>query len=264
MVMRMFLRYSPAMRTFVLLCIVFLMTACFKAPAPDATMDEHAGHSMPMEEEKPDLFVEDRSSGKEIAFSVLQGGKVITDFGVSHTKEMHLVVARDDLKYFYHLHPAMDEQGVWHVDFVPNASGRYWLYADFVDVENRPYTLRFSKDVPGAVTNHGFVRDERHQKSYQGTNVTFESVEVEGGTELRFALTDTEGNPVVLEEYLGAKGHSVLLSSVNGAYVHSHPSPVETTRGGATFFVPLERDPAYRIFTQFQIEGRVITTVFDW
>ena len=250
------------MRTFVSVCTVLLLAGC-SSVSHEGQESEH-GEQMAMNEDKPELFVEDRSTGKDLAFAVLQGGKIITDFGESHTKKMHLIVARDDLKYFYHLHPEIDTEGVWHVNFVPNASGRYRLYADFVDVENRPYLLRFGKTVPGEVKDHGYVRDERREKTYEEIDVTFESAEVEGGTELRYTLTDAEGNPVVLEEYLGAKGHSVLLSSVNGAFIHTHPAEGPQERGAATFFVPRERDPAYRIFTQFQVEGRVITTAFDW
>lgn len=77
---------------------------------------------------------------------------------------------------------------------------------------------------------------------------------------------DREGRNVVFEKYLGEKGHSVLIGP-SGDFIHTHPFKeyVGYDESDPPVFVtpPLE-DYFYRIFTQFQIKGKVITVNFDW
>jgi hypothetical protein len=84
---------------------------------------------------------------------------------------------------------------------------------------------------------------------------------IEGdGVVFAYTITDAMGKNVEVEEYLGAKGHSVLISPA-ADFIHTHAQEKE---GTPVFATPLPSDPFYRIFTQFQIAGEVITVSFDW
>jgi len=209
----------------------------------------------------PDLrFQEDQGeSTLDLAFSIRDHGTVFTDFGVSHTKEMHLIVVRDDLQYFQHLHPERDKRGIWHVDFQPKAGGTHWLYADFVDSAGDVYILREEKSYVGDIGRHGIAQNTQTVKSFDGYRVEFTPTVEDGDLILRYTIIDQEENPVRLQTYLGAKGHSVLISP-SGDFIHTHMEEGDEP----VFRTPLPKDAFYRVFTQFQIEGTVITTDFDW
>ena len=74
--------------------------------------------------------------------------------------------------------------------------------------------------------------------------------------ELRFTITK-DGAPVHTEPYLGAGGHLVALREGDLAFLHVHPMD-DSVRFAATF--PTEG--RYRLFLQFQHEGRVQTVAF--
>ena len=78
--------------------------------------------------------------------------------------------------------------------------------------------------------------------------------------DLRFTITK-DGEPVRTEPYLGAGGHLVALRDGDLAFLHVHPTNEAGTNEigfGATF--PTEG--SYRLFLQFQHNGRVQTVAF--
>ena len=202
-----------------------------------------------------------------VAFSVLKDGAVFQDFGINHTKEMHLIALREDLQYFHHLHPERDASGVWRIAFVPEAAGVYRFYADFVDRAGNNYALRFQKAFPGNPGTDSFQPDFTTKKSVGAYTVEFlPPLTSASGIEYGYRITDAEGHDVPVEQYLGAQGHSVLISP-SGDYIHTHPH--EEYEGfrptdAPQFVVPIPKDPYYRIFTEFQVAGKVFIVVFDW
>jgi hypothetical protein len=90
--------------------------------------------------------------------------------------------------------------------------------------------------------------------------IQLETREKEGSTDFVYSVWGPQGVPAFLEDYLGAKGHSVLLTP-SGEYIHTHAAmegetPVFTAEGLTA--------PYYRVYTEFQIEGQVLTAAFDW
>ena len=75
-------------------------------------------------------------------------------------------------------------------------------------------------------------------------------------SELRFTIT-RDGRPVDTEPYLGAGGHLVALREGDMAFLHVHP-----TGDGPDFEVEFPTPGRYRLFLQFQHEGRVHTVAF--
>jgi hypothetical protein len=74
--------------------------------------------------------------------------------------------------------------------------------------------------------------------------------------DLRFTVT-RDGRPVAIGDYLGAKGHLVALREGDLAFLHVHPDE-RSLRFEATF----PTAGRYRLFLQFQVDGRVHTAEF--
>jgi hypothetical protein len=79
--------------------------------------------------------------------------------------------------------------------------------------------------------------------------------------ELSFTVT-RGGKPVGVEPYLGADGHLVVLRQGDLAYLHAHPIEEEGGGGPIRFMVEYPSAGRYRLFLQFQHEGRVHTAEF--
>lgn len=76
------------------------------------------------------------------------------------------------------------------------------------------------------------------------------------GEALAFDIT-RDGKPIETEPYLGAGGHLVALREGDLAFLHVHPNDE-----GVAFEADLEPDTRYRLYLQFQHEGKVHTAEF--
>jgi len=206
------------------------------------------------------LIIRDQSTDSEIAFSVRDGDEAFREYGVSHTKEMHLIVMRDDLQHFHHLHPQRDADGVWRVAFTPPAGGTYWRYADFVDTDEQTYTIRFDKQYSGDPVTYGIAKNFDREKTVDGYRIQLKDSVADGDVTFAYTITDSQGQSPQLEEYLGAIGHNVLISP-SGDFIHTHPPETGAT---PVFTTAVPPDHFYRVFTQFKIKGKVLTVNFDW
>lgn len=239
--------------TLIVVIIGFLMTGCAPASQHDdmAHMDSMAAGG------GATYSVDPASTGSGIAFVIRKNGNVLTDFGIAHTKPMHLIVVRDDLTHFSHLHPVMGSGGVWSIPFTPNAGGTYWLYADFVDANGTPTVQRFSKTFAGNVGTYGLVPDSATTKKTDGISVRFTATANGKQTTLTYDATKG-GKPVTLEDYLGAKGHAIVLTA-DGEYVHAH---ADTNVLSFQATLP-SVNALYRTFVEFQTEGKLHDVSFD-
>lgn len=244
--------------TSTLLVSSLLLAAC--TPTGSSPHKQTSGGHTPSQAGSANLIVRDQSTDTEIAFSVRDGEETFNDYGISHTKEMHLIVVRDDLRYFHHLHPERDAAGTWHTAFEPPAGGTYWLYADFIEMNKASHTIRFERTYQGKKNAYGIAKNFERMKTVDGyrfeVNPELSSDEVM----FTYKITDNQGQSVKLEEYLGAMGHSVLISP-KGDFIHTHPSEENAS---PVFATTKSSDDFYRIFTQFKIDGRVVTVDFDW
>lgn len=239
------------------LVVFLLLTACSSIP-PSHEGQMSGGHTVSKKDRA--LIVNDKSTETEIAFSIRDGDETFTNYGISHTKEMHLIVVRDDLRYFSHLHPERDNQGVWRTAFTAPAGGTFLRYADFVDRDLNPSTIRFDRKYPEDPGMHGIVKNFERVKTVDGYRFEMKSEISNNELTFTYKITDAQSQSVELEEYLGAMGHSVLISSL-GDFIHTH-----ATEEGETpvFATTKPSDDFYRVFTQFKIKGEVVTVKFDY
>ncbi len=209
-------------------------------------------------------------------FSIVDDrGSILKDFLITHTKIMHVIVVRTDLKYFQHLHPEFDEYtGKFALPSLTfPADGHYRIFADFVPREGQkdpagnplPVTISSEAVVVGFGYSRKPIGSEERTKIFDDIEVALQTRgPLISGVEnmLMFALS--QGNKPVtnLEEYLGALGHSVLLREGTLDFIHTHPVEVKSQDGTVNFMVTFPQPGKYKVFTQFQKNGKIITTDF--
>jgi hypothetical protein len=148
-------------------------------------------------------------------------------------------------------------------------AGSYRLFADF-SYRGEAQTLATDLRVDGSADLRKLPAPRPIAVSDGGYDVRLDADQVRPGqeAELRFSVTK-DGQPVHTEQYLGAGGHLVALREGDLAFLHVHPT--ESGHGdddagthddsigfGATF----PTQGRYRLFLQFQHEGRVQTVAF--
>jgi len=237
----------------------YVTSVAWEKPAVDTLHGAAEGHGH-VSIENETLRIEQVPADGEIIFSVMNGDEEFIDFGDSHTKEMHNLIIRDDLRYYTHIHAHRADDGLWHIPFEPPAPGTYWIYADFTDHENALHVLRFERTYEGEVGAYGLRRDDRMTKNAGKYTVELQPKEYDSGTLFILNIRDQYGHVPFLEKSDGNYGHGALLSA-NGDYIHTHPSPA----GDAiTFRISHLEEKFYRIFTQFWIQDQMHVVPFDW
>ncbi|ABM10420.1 Copper chaperone CopZ [Arthrobacter crystallopoietes] len=195
-------------------------------------------------------------------------GRPVTEFETSHEKELHLIVVRSDGTHFRHVHPAIDGNGRWSLQWQWEAAGTYRVYADIVPAATgESLTLTRTVHVAGsfepAEAKTGSTRDE-----VDGYDVVLEGNLTAGGASALSIHVLRDGQPVTdLEPYLGAYGHLVALRAGDLAYLHVHPegdNPVEGQTSGPTveFSVAAPSPGRYYLYFDFQIDAQVNTAAF--
>jgi YD repeat-containing protein len=194
------------------------------------------------------LTLEQTYDGRELRFRITdRSGRTVRDFDVEHTKRMHLIVVRRDMTGFQHLHPRQDADGSWSVPLALREPGAYRVFADF-SVGGEPRTLATDLAIDGDVRTTPLPAPTR--------TVRTNGLEVTMSDDLRFSIT-RDGRRVAVQDYLGAKGHLVALREGDLAFLHVHPDE-RSLRFEATF----PTAGRYRLFLQFQVDGRVHTAEF--
>src|SRR3989344_4914747 len=119
----------------------------------------------------------------EYSFSIVDDqGAIVTDFEITHTKPMHVIVVRKDLAYFQHAHPEFDQStGTFMLrDFMFPADGEYRIFADFVlargqtEAIGMPLAVTISEDVlvgTGASYTRQALGSEEKSKVFNGYQV---------------------------------------------------------------------------------------------
>ena len=201
-----------------------------------------------------------RGREEQLAFRIVDArGATVRDFDVEQTKRMHLIIARRDLTGFQHLHPTQRADGTWTTPVTLREAGSYRLFADF-SRNGEAQTLASDLHVDGRAVLRDLPAPAPMAVSDGGYDVRLEATNARAGeeSELRFTVT-RDGKRVDTEPYLGAGGHLVALREGDLGYLHVHPTDDGDSIGFAATFPSAGR---YRLFLQFQHEGRVQTVAF--
>lgn len=262
------------MKTAILALLLALLIGC--APKPGS--DPHAGH--PKDDKgqhgghaAATLFVTAEPSppvaGRPAALKLMvhgAGGEMLKEFAVAHEQKVHLMVIREGLDQFAHLHPEVDADGNITVRHTFPAGGTYRLFADYqpaggsaavaateVKVSgDSPPAPALVPDVPGTVTGDGLT-----------ARVTADGAKAGAEATVRFELTDMKGKPVTdLEPYMGATGHLVVVSADGKQYVHAHPTAGGGEKNVVSFQAHFPAAGVYKGWGQFKRAGRVLVVPF--
>jgi hypothetical protein len=210
-------------------------------------------------------------------------GEPIKHFDIIHDKLMHLIIVnREDLSYFAHIHPNPDrETGIFHISHTFAKAGKYKMWID-------------AKPRGGKQTLTAFVFNVEGQPIHSPTEIAHEqtrvkTVDAEGQSyqvslncqpeqlvacmdvKMTFEIRDANGKPITnLEPLMAAGGHCVIIDADGREFLHVHPAEeiddVVTWRGGpsVSFLANFPKPGLYRAWGQFQHEGKPLTADFTF
>ncbi|MGI5289043.1 hypothetical protein ACQEVF_37655 [Nonomuraea polychroma] len=189
-------------------------------------------------------------------------GKPVTDYEVEHDKKLHFIVVSRDLGSFQHLHPAEAGGGVWSVDLTLPEAGTYRAFADFVPTGGQALTLGTDLTVAGEFAPKALPKVSRTAE-VDGYTVTLDGDLTPGQASKLSLKVSKDGEPVTdLQPYLGAYGHLVALRARDLAYLHVHPEESEKAGPEIVFYAEVPSIGDYRLFLDFQHDGKVRTADF--
>ena len=265
------------MRSTTAVVILALLAGCSSKHSgghQDKTGDPHADHDMSKMGGMAGMLMVKTDpakvkAGQPTRLSLMihdAGGAMLKDFEVVHEKRIHLIVVRDGLGQFAHIHPDIDSAGNLTVTYAFPTGGKYRLYADYkpmgkdqataiaeVKVSgDSPAAPELVPNAPGKVTGGGM-----------GAKVAFEKAKAGAETKITFSLLDATDNPVTdLQPYLGAMGHLVIISADGKLYVHAHAVEGKSANGVVEFEAHFTKPGIYKAWGQFQRAGQVFTVPF--
>jgi hypothetical protein len=257
-------------------CMSILAAGCSPAPQPPALTADHSAHehNHAHPESAVAKVVFENLSGElpvgqstPVTFHLKQDGKRLGKLEPTHEKLMHLILVRDALDEFLHLHPEVSEDGQAKIDLTVAEPGLYHVYVDYQPTGGPPGTARTTLTVAGE------ARSAAELKS----NVPGEVVVAELSADIAIAAGGDGKSQTIkvrlkelqtaepvkdLEPYLGAMGHLVVIQAATKAYIHAHPEH----NTGATSEVAFEVHPPasgqYAGWAQFQRGGAIVTVPF--
>ena len=221
----------------------------------EASFSFAAGHAAANEKSELVIRITDRQ------------GNPVERYEENHEKLLHLIVVDHRLAYFNHLHPEYRGNGEFAVATTFPEGGSYKVFADFVPEGGSNETIGEWLTVEGKEAAHTELKaDKRLVRAVDGIEVELALGEPKAGedTKLVFTIRDDKTKEGIddLEPYLGAAGHVVILSADAERYLHVHPTDEKGTGPTAEFSTSFPRGGVYKIWGQFQHEGRVITAGF--
>lgn len=194
-------------------------------------------------------------------------GSMVKSFETIHEKQVHLILVREGLDEFGHVHPELDAAGNMMVTYTFPKGGRYFLFADHKPagedqavataelevVGESPAAPALIPNAPGKVEGDAL-----------NAKIAVAGAKADEETRITFELLDkTSGRQVTnLQPYLGAMGHLVILSADGRRYVHAH-AETESANGGSVVFAAHFMQPGtFKGWGQFQRDGQVRTVPF--
>lgn len=258
------------MRWLPLSVFIGILAGCSQRPAGDpAHGHDHGQHHHHGEKPKATLQVRSEPgqpvAGKPATLKLTvfgADGTAVKDFEPVHGEKAHLIVVRNGLDVFAHLHPRPDPDGVLTAEYVFPTGGVYQLFVDHRPRGGKDATARavvavegeaavappLKQSVPGTVRADGLQ-----------ARVTVEAEKGGGDVAVRFELLDDAGNPVAdLQPYRGAGGHLILLTADGGEYAHARPAEgVKGPANAVAFQAHLHRTGLYKGWGEFERGGEV-------
>ena len=197
-------------------------------------------------------------------------GKPINKFDIFQEKIMHLIVVRDDLQFFDHIHPEYKENGRFEVTANFPESGNYTLFSDYKPAGNKENVSLMNITIPGTVplpkNLEKFTKTKTISDTKVNLNISEKNIKVGQAVTLNFDLKDQKNQPIKdLQPYLGEKGHLVIVKSSSpltaSDYIHAHAMK-DATDGKVEFHTQFPKPGTYKMWMQFNRNGQIKTADF--
>ncbi|SHE50673.1 hypothetical protein SAMN05444392_101764 [Seinonella peptonophila] len=235
---------------------------------------EHMNHQKHGQEEKITVdtqwssMIQKADQAGEIRIVIKdKQGKPIPEFKINHEKKLHLIAVSEDLSYFDHLHPEWKGNGEFIVKTQFPIGGKYRLYADFIPQGGSQVIAKHDLDIQGETKNEPLEVEKTWTKAVDGKEITLQggsNLKANRETQLTFSLKDERTKQPItnLQQYLGAVGHVVIISDDQEQYLHVHPLEEKAQGPDAKFATTFPSKGVYKIWGQFQHQGKVITVSY--
>lgn len=274
---------------FLSLALITLLAACSPQDTPPENHETHEGHQDISKEQndthgghgdhgdsKEEIKTNvvwrlEKGNAKEAASLEIQvqdeQGKNIEAFDINHEKLMHLILVSKDLSYFNHIHPEYTENGQFHVQNEFPAGGEYKAFADFIPANGTQQVKSEWLKIGGdSLPDQPLVAESNLTKVVDGKEVTltFDELKPNQDVTMTFTISDAASKQPIsnLEPYLGAVGHVVALDRNVETYLHVHPIDEQAKGPEAEFMTTFPSSGVYKLWGQFQHEGKVFTVPF--
>jgi hypothetical protein len=192
-------------------------------------------------------------------------GTMVKDFETIHEEKVHLVIVRDGLDHFAHIHPTVDANGNLTVAHTFPVGGKYRLFADYAPMGGEHATAAGTLSVGGkSETAPKLVEDAPGDIEADGILATVSASPLKTGLLVRvtFALKSQGGQPAGLESYMGELGHLMFIGANSDEYVHVHPLGGEAAQGTVEFEAHFPKPGLYKGWGQFKHSGDVRVVPF--
>jgi len=188
----------------------------------------------------------------------IQSKKPISDLEIVHDKIMHVVLVRDDLKHFDHIHPQASGQGVFSAPFNFTSSGVYRIWIDFT-IKGMQHIVDFDINVPGDVESEEKNLLDGIKVNFLAPNEIFADKEIE----LQFEIFDKNNKPVpIIETFLAANAHLISIDESLEEFEHNHDGKFDKDNK-ISFIHAFEKAGKHKIWIQFSVGGKTKTASFD-
>ncbi|WP_438350486.1 hypothetical protein ACP8HI_07490 [Paenibacillus sp. FA6] len=194
-------------------------------------------------------------------------GKTINEFDTVHEQQMHVIIVSKDLSYFNHIHPEYKGKGQFMVTTQFPTSGEFKIIADITPTGMNAMNKSQWITVHGEPVAQQLIEPEATlSQVVDGNHITLSIDHLMANMELKlnFNIKHAQSNKPVtdLQPYLGAVGHVVILSADAENYLHVHPTDEQTSGADAEFMTTFPQSGVYKIWGQFQRNGKVFTVPF--
>jgi hypothetical protein len=213
----------------------------------------------------------DIKPNQEFPISILikdKKGLPIPKFDKVHEKLMHMIIVSKDLSYFSHIHPVYKGNGQFDITTSLPAGGDYNIITEFTpkgaeDNSVQRHWIHVGGKAPDAI----LIEPDKHMtKVIDGKKITLSFDHIMAGMDLnmKFTIRDAKTNKPItnLQPYLGSMGHAVAISKDLKQYLHIHPMNSKGHGPSVTFMTFFPKKGVYKIWGQFQYEGKVFVAPF--
>lgn len=190
--------------------------------------------------------------------------KPVSEFDVTHGKQMHLVIVSKDLSKYQHVYPVYKGKGVFTASVFFPQDGDFQLIANFVSKGQSETVQAYQASVKQNTTlqpNKTLVRNvgENRVSLRIGSKITAKQETV-----LTFSFQDINTKKPVtnLQPYLGSIGHVFTLNQDGNKYVDAYPIDAKVKGPNVAFRVTFPEPGVYKIWGEFQRNNQVITVPF--